>query len=142
MSESLSHPASPRPREAARPLEGRTPESRPDPRRVLGAAGEAAVAAWYEEHGYRILARNWRCREGELDLIVAHGREFVFCEVKTRRTDTFGLPEEAVTRQKQMRIRRLAARWLDDEAPTRPRAIRFDVATVRHGVVEVLEGAF
>lgn len=108
----------------------------------LGASGEASVAEWYLEHGYEVLARNWRCRDGELDLIVAHGRQIVFCEVKTRGSDLFGAPVEAVTREKQMRIRRLAARWLEDEAPARPRAIRFDVASVMGGAVEVLEGAF
>ena len=111
-------------------------------RRQLGADGEAAVAAWYEENGYEVLARNWRCREGELDLVVGQGRVFVFCEVKTRRSTTFGVPAEAVTREKQARLRRLAARWLDDEAPRRPREIRFDVASVLQGRIEVIEGAF
>jgi putative endonuclease len=89
-----------------------------------------------------VLARNWRCRQGELDLILANGRLFVFCEVKARSSDAFGTPAESVTRDKQMRIRRLAARWLDEAAPTRARAIRFDVASVRGQDVEILEGAF
>jgi putative endonuclease len=111
-------------------------------RRLLGASGEQAVASWYEARGYEVLARNWRCREGELDLVVRHGRRFVFCEVKTRTTDAYGTPLEAVTRTKQMRVRRLAARWLEDEAPVRPREIRFDVASVLGGVIHVVEGAF
>jgi putative endonuclease len=89
-----------------------------------------------------VLARNWRCREGELDLVAAQGRVFVFCEVKTRTTDAFGVPAEAVTRTKQARIRRLAARWISEEAPVRPRQIRFDVAAVLGGQLEILEGAF
>jgi putative endonuclease len=109
--------------------------------RSLGARGEDAVAAWYESNGYEIVARNWRCREGELDLIVRDGRTFVFCEVKARTSTAFGLPAEAVNRQKQARLRRLAARWLDD-APTRAREIRFDVASVLNGAVEILPGAF
>ena len=100
------------------------------------------MAAWYEARGYEVLIRNWRCREGELDLVVRDGRKFVFCEVKTRTTDVFGAPVEAVTRTKQMRVRRLAARWLEDEAPVRPREIRFDVASVLGGTIEVVEGAF
>ena len=48
------------------------------------------MAAWYQARGYEVLARNWRCREGELDLVVAEGRLYVFCEVKTRTTDEFG----------------------------------------------------
>ncbi len=111
-------------------------------RRRLGASGEEAVASWYEARGYEVLTRNWRCREGELDLVLRDGRKFVFCEVKTRTTDAFGAPVEAVTRNKQMRVRRLAARWLEDEAPVRPREIRFDVASVLAGAIEVVEGAF
>jgi putative endonuclease len=51
----------------------------PVDRRALGASGEDAVAAWYEGNGYEILARNWRCREGELDLVVRRARVLVFC---------------------------------------------------------------
>ena len=108
----------------------------------LGRSGEDEAAAWYTARGYEVLARNWRCRAGELDLIVARGRLVVFCEVKSRSSARFGTPAEAVTRDKQMRVRRLAARWLADAARARPRAIRFDVACVLDGTVEVLEGAF
>ena len=100
------------------------------------------MALWYEARGYEVLARNWRCRDGELDLILRDGRLFVFCEVKTRTTDAFGAPQEAVTRTKQQRLRRLAARWLEEDAPVRAREIRFDVAAVLAGQIEVLEGAF
>jgi putative endonuclease len=109
--------------------------------RVLGATGEEAAAAWYEAEGYEIVARNWRCRDGELDLILRYGRVFVFCEVKSRTTGAFGMPAEAVNYQKQARLRRLAARWLE-ESPVRAMEIRFDVASVLGGVVEVLQGAF
>jgi putative endonuclease len=110
-------------------------------RREVGVAGEDAAAAWYEANGYEVLARNWRCREGELDLIVRRNRIIVFCEVKARTTDAFGAPVEAVTRTKRQRLRVLAARWLDD-SPVRPREIRFDVVSVLGGVVEVVQGAF
>jgi putative endonuclease len=109
--------------------------------RVLGISGEDAAAAWYESQGYEIVARNWRCRDGELDLIVRNGRTFVFCEVKARTTTRFGAPVEAITRQKQARLRRLAARWLED-SPLRAREIRFDVASVLGGSVDILQGAF
>lgn len=111
-------------------------------RRSVGIAGEEVAAAWYEARGYEVVTRNWRCRMGEIDLILRRGREFVFCEVKARTTDAFGAPIEAVTREKQLRVRRLAARWLEEDAPARPRQIRFDVASVLAGVVEVTEGAF
>ena len=88
------------------------------------------------------MSRNWRCREGELDLVAARGRVYVFCEVKARTTDTFGLPIEAVTPTKAARIRRLAARWLDEAAPRRASEIRFDVAAILGEELEVIEGAF
>lgn len=88
-----------------------------------------------------MLARNWRCQAGELDLVVSQGRTIVFCEVKARTSDTFGLPAEAVTRAKQARIRRLAGRWLQ-EAKARASDVRFDVAAILAGEVQVLEGAF
>jgi putative endonuclease len=88
------------------------------------------------------VARNWRCRDGELDLILRQGRTFIFCEVKSRTTDAFGMPAEAVTRQKRARIRRLAARWLEHDAPMRAREIRFDVAAILGQELEIIEGAF
>ena len=125
--------------------------SRPpvDRRRLdLGARGEELAAAWYTGQGYTVLSRNWRCREGELDLVVARARAVVFCEVKTRTGTGFGIPAEAVTGEKQRRLRRLAARWLSEQPPSGGFAdLRFDVAcvTLRPGMepeVEVIEGAF
>jgi len=110
-------------------------------RRALGTRGEDAAAAWYEANGYQVLARNWRCRQGELDLVVRRGRTVVFCEVKTRTSAAFGSPVEAVTRTKQLRLRGLAARWLN-ESTIAVGEIRFDVASVLAGELDVLEGAF
>jgi putative endonuclease len=112
-----------------------------DGRRVLGADGEAQAARWYEAHGYEVICRNWRCRDGELDLVVRRGRELVFVEVKTRTTDRFGLPAEAVTPVKQRRLRGLAARYLADTG-TRAGGLRFDVVAILGGQLEVIEGAF
>ena len=107
----------------------------------LGAVGEERAAAWYLARGYKLVARNWRCREGELDLVVVgHGR-IVFCEVKTRTSERYGLPAEAVTERKQQRLRGLAVRFLR-ENPQVATALRFDVASVRSGRVSVIEGAF
>jgi putative endonuclease len=118
----------------------------PDPRRALGQQGEDLVAAWYEAAGYRILDRNWRCRDGEIDLVLGHGRTVVFCEVKTRRSTRFGAPVEAVTATKQRRLRTLALQWLAAHSQ-RGGDLRFDVASVlfrREGKpeIEVLEGVF
>ena len=100
------------------------------------------MAAWYQARGYQVLARNWRCREGELDLVVSDGAQLVFCEVKTRSSTAFGAPVEAVTEAKRLRLRRLAARWMQDHGPAPGRQVRFDVASVLGGAVEVVEGAF
>jgi len=116
-----------------------------DRRQVLGAEGEALAARWYEENGYEVLDRNWRRREGEVDLIVRRGKTVVFCEVKTRSSDRFGTGAEAVTEAKQRRIRRLAARWLSELTPASGRArveARFDVVSITAGRVEVIENAF
>src|SRR6185503_7282252 len=86
-------------------------------RRKTGIDGEDIAAAWYEARGYQVLDRNWRCREGELDLVLRNGRQVVFCEVKHRRGVGFGTPAEAITREKKQRIRHLAARWLQDAKP-------------------------
>jgi putative endonuclease len=116
-----------------------------DARRRLGTDGEDAVAHWYESRGYTVVSRNWRVREGELDLVLQRGRTLVFCEVKTRRGDAFGSPFEAVTFTKQRRIRTLATRWLSEHR-VRAGELRFDVAAVRMrgsvGEIEVLEAAF
>ena len=116
-----------------------------DPRRRLGTNGEDAVAQWYEERGYTVASRNWRVREGELDLVLQRGRTLVFCEVKTRRGDAFGTPFEAVTVTKQRRLRTLAIRWLAEHRVRAPE-LRFDVAAVRMQrddvQIEVIEAAF
>lgn len=118
---------------------------RADRRRALGAEGEARAAQWYEDHGYEVLERNWRRREGEIDLIVRQGRTVVFCEVKTRTDNRFGTGAESVLEAKQRRIRRLASRWLSELTPAAGRArveVRFDVVSITAGQVEVIEGAF
>lgn len=117
-----------------------------DARRAVGAAGEDAVARWYSESGWSVLARNWRVREGEIDLIARRATTIVFCEVKTRRGDAFGTPAEAVTLRKQVRLRRLAVQWLGDNQ-ARADLLRFDVASVKPDgrgawIVDVIESAF
>lgn len=78
---------------------------------VLGRAGEDRAARYFEERGYAILARNWRCREGELDLVVADARALVAVEVKTRRGEDFGHPFEAIDGRKRARLWRLAVAY-------------------------------
>ncbi len=78
----------------------------------LGRRGEQVAAAYLERAGFRILDRNWRCAEGELDIVAAERRVLVVCEVKTRSSVRYGGPLEAVGRVKRNRLRRLACRWL------------------------------
>lgn len=110
-------------------------------RQALGAAGEQLAARWYRRNGYEIVARNWRCREGEIDLVCAKGRLLVVVEVKSRTDARFGLPAEAVTPQKQRRIRVITSRLLA-ELDVRPARVRFDVVSVLAGRVEVIHDAF
>lgn len=77
----------------------------------LGRHGESLAADWLEARGYRVLARNWRCSTGELDLITRTGRTTAFVEVKTRSSLEFGHPFEAITNVKALRLRRLVAEW-------------------------------
>jgi putative endonuclease len=99
------------------------------------------AAAWYEAHGYEVVARNWRCRLGEIDLVCRQGRTLVVCEVKSRRSGRFGTPEEAVSPSKRRRLRRLAASWLSADA-TPAAEVRFDVACVAGGTLTVVHDAF
>ncbi len=101
-------------------------------RAEIGALGEQLAVEHLEALGMTILARNWRCRYGELDVIATDpsGRMVVFVEVKTRTGDGFGGLPEAVTAEKVRRIRRLAALWLAQQEKRWP-ALRLDVIGVR-----------
>lgn len=91
--------------------------------------GEAAAADLLERQGYRIIARNFRCPLGEVDLIAQHGEAIVFVEVKTRTTSDFGAPFDAITPQKRRRLLRLAAYYLKGRNWLR-RPVRFDAVSV------------
>jgi len=98
---------------------------------ILGRAGEDRAARYFEESGYRILARNWRCRQGELDMVVATDSELVVVEVKTRRGDAFGHPFEAIDARKRVRLWRLAAAWMvANPALVQGRQLRIDAIGV------------
>ena len=108
------------------------------------------AAGWYESRGYQVLDRNWSCPSGELDIVAYRALVYVFCEVKARSSATFGYPAEAVGYLKQARVRRLAATWLAAPRGSVPLRgvnrrgcqVRFDVASVMAGAVDVIEGAF
>lgn len=115
-------------------------------RRAVGSYGERRAAAHLSAAGMRIIATNWRCAHGEIDIIAWDGDVLVFCEVKTRRSEAYGPPSAAVVGAKARRLRRLAAHWLAT-SPVHPRDVRFDVVAVwapRRGPtrIEHLRGAF
>lgn len=95
----------------------------------LGRRGEALACAQMTAAGLRIVARNWRCHTGEIDVVAEAPGLLVFCEVKTRRGDGYGTPAAAVNAAKQAQLRRLAAAYLR-ATPHPPVRVRFDVVTV------------
>ena len=109
------------------------------PRAVLGRYGEQLAADHLAGLGMQVLARNWRCREGELDLVVRDvDGTLVFVEVKTRSGTGYGEPSEAVGRRKAARLRVLATRWLAEQRSTPGGTVgragsvdlRFDVVSI------------
>lgn len=96
---------------------------------AIGEYGEELACEYLEGLGYQIVERNWRCDQGELDIVARDGRCLVFCEVKTRRSTQFGSPIEAVTVRKARRLRRLAVSWLRAH-PERADEVRIDVIGV------------
>lgn len=104
---------------------------------VLGRRGEDIAAAHLIACGLTVLARNWRCRQGEIDIVALDGTDVVVCEVKTRTSPRYGEPLECVTPVKLQRLRRLAAQWVSEHRPVGVTGIRVDVV----GVVCPRDGA-
>src|SRR5690349_16856926 len=98
----------------------------------LGAYGERIAARRLVAEGMAVVDRNWRCVDGEIDLVLRDGDVLVFCEVKTRRSAAYGHPLEAVTPVKAERLRRLAVRWVDEHG-VQPGGMRIDVVGVLLG---------
>jgi putative endonuclease len=92
----------------------------------LGRRGENAAARYLRDLGWQVVDRNWRCQEGELDIVAYDGQRHVVCEVKTRANVDFGAPLEAITATKAARLRRLAWRWADEHGVSTGQ-IRIDV---------------
>lgn len=107
-------------------------------RQALGRVGEEAAVALLIRRGYRVLARNFRCPLGELDLVAEDRGTTVFVEVKTRTTADYGEPFEAITLLKQRRLARLAAFYLKGRTLLNHPA-RFDAVSVTVGLDGVVE---
>ena len=98
---------------------------------ALGRYGEQLAAEHLTALGMTVLARNWRCPQGELDLVLRDtDGTLVFCEVKTRSGTGFGEPSEAVGPRKARTLRALACRWLVDHRPPGAAELRFDVVSI------------
>lgn len=110
-------------------------------KKVLGKKGEKLVADYLKKQGCKILAKNYRTPFGEADIIAEDKEEIAFIEVKTRTSDSYGSPSEAVGKDKQQRYRRIAqCYWL--QTGKEPNA-RFDVAEVwADGKIEYIKNAF
>jgi len=113
-------------------------------RQALGGYGERVAATHLTDQGLVVLDRNWRCPEGELDLVLRDRDVLVACEVKTRRGDSCGSPHEAVDPVRLERLHRLVWRWAE-EHDLRPEEVRVDLVAVlrpRRGasIVEHVEG--
>jgi putative endonuclease len=114
-------------------------------RRGFGNEGEDASARFLEANGYVVLARNFRCRYGELDLVAEKNGTICFVEVRMRSTSIWGDPSQTVQGAKQRRVVKSALHYLQAHA-IRNRMIRFDVVSVlgrgKDAVVEHLPNAF
>lgn len=110
-------------------------------RQARGRWGEDLAARHYRRCGFEVIARNWSCPIGELDLVLRRDRLVVFCEVKARRTASHGGPIAAVDERKRLRLRRLAAAWLATHG-VHGVDVRFDVAAITGVRLEIVESAF
>lgn len=114
---------------------------------AVGRYGEQLAADTLVAEGLVVIERNWRCPDGELDIVAVDGEVLVFVEVKTRSTVAYGDPAEAINPAKAARLRRLAVRWLAAHPDRHWPELRFDVvAIVRRAPggpsVRHLRGAF
>ena len=117
-----------------------------DMRRIrTGKQGETLAAAYLEKAGYQIIERNYRCLFGEMDLVARDGQTVVFVEVKSRKSDRFGVPQLSVGLQKQKKLSQIALHYLEQKR-CYPCDAPFDVIAIRMGTeghqVELIRNAF
>ncbi len=100
-----------------------------NPKVALGRRGEDMAVAFFVAEGFDIIARNWRCRFGELDLILRRGQEIRFVEVKMRKSHAFGYPEASITRKKLAHLQAAMELWLRQQ-PRIPTKYQLDVLAI------------
>jgi putative endonuclease len=106
------------------------PRDRGGPRRRrFGDFGERVAASHLEAKGYQILERNWATREGEIDLIASRGRDLIFVEVRSKRGNQMGTPEESITGRKASHLRAAAAAYAQQH-PDAPPNLRIDAVVI------------
>ncbi|HEY7535239.1 MAG TPA: YraN family protein [Thermodesulfobacteriota bacterium] len=112
-------------------------------KKSLGQKGEQIACKVLEKDGYRIIEKNFRCKQGEIDIIAEKKEVICFIEVKARTSESFGLPEEAVTTWKQRRLLAAAYVYLERKKIT-SKDMRFDVVSVdlNNGKARILKNAF
>lgn len=111
-------------------------------KRTIGAEKEAMVSEYLQQNGYKIIGRNFFCRQGEIDLIAKKEEYLVFIEVKYRKNTAYGMPEEAVTPAKQKHLRAAARYYLYKNRLSFEQPIRFDVVGVLGEEIRITTGAF
>ena len=133
------HGPSPEHRRTFSPMrEGLLPPAPPSPRSQLGARGEEIAAAHLTRAGLRVVARNFRTRRGEVDIVAQDSETLVFVEVRTRRTASFGSPEESVTARKRQRVVLVAQQYLQERGlESRPWRVDVVAVLLRRGAPEV-----
>lgn len=114
--------------------------------KLIGNYGEDCATEYLIDHGYKILQRNYKCPQGEIDIICSKGSLICFTEVKTRYEDSFGLPCESVNRKKQMKIKKTSI-WYISEKNIRNINMRYDIIEVylddsNEYKINLLENAF
>ncbi|OIH97814.1 MULTISPECIES: YraN family protein [unclassified Curtobacterium] len=110
----------------------------------LGRFGEDRATSWLQEHGFRVVDRNWRCARGEIDIVAWDSCTLAFIEVKTRSGTATGHPFESITASKMRRMRGLVPAWFDAHPEVSARSVRIDAVAVHvdgpRTVVEHLAG--
>ena len=111
-------------------------------KRKTGAEYEKLAAEWLMQHGFQILEYNYRCRQGEIDLIAREGAALVFVEVKYRKNGQTGDPSEAVDIRKQKKISRVALYYCWEKKVPQETPCRFDVISIKGESIRQMKDAF